>query len=35
VAFPVRRVKPEQLFGNHQGQNPVTEEFQALVVVVL
>ena len=34
VAFPVRRVEPEQLLGNHQGQNPVAEKFQALVIVM-
>ena len=35
MAFPVRRIEPEQLLGNHQGQNPVAEKFQALVVIVL
>ena len=34
MAFPMRRVEPEKLFGNHQGQNPVAEEFQALVIIV-
>ena len=28
-------IEPEQFLGNHQGQNPVAEEFQALVVIVL
>ncbi|HQX84964.1 MAG TPA: hypothetical protein PKV23_05705, partial [Aestuariivirga sp.] len=33
VSFPVCRVQPEQFLGNHQRKDPVTEEFQALVVV--
>jgi hypothetical protein len=35
VPFPVRWIKPEQFFRDHQRQNPVTQEFQALIVVVL
>ncbi len=34
VPFPVRGIKPEQFFCDHQRQNPVTQEFQALIVIV-
>jgi hypothetical protein len=34
VPFSVGRVEPEQFFRNHQGQNPIAQEFQALVIIV-